>query len=217
MSDTLYCTVFSCCCFFLLEFNIDELFRNPVTVGSVIDLNDLFQIEMGSSGELTLVDYPSGESVIEPHSCSELLVHSVTVQQYCSEAEACNVLGSNVGLSNVTDGCVESSREGYANSLDVIEMSRDALMGKCKNPDMSVVEKILEDDGGSCLRMCCGKVEAPSLESGGLYSGENLQDEANCDMPLEFITANDLHNPCVQQGDQKDDESNTYSFLKEMH
>ncbi|KAK7275604.1 hypothetical protein RIF29_16723 [Crotalaria pallida] len=160
---------------------------------------------MGSRRELTVVDCHCGKSGIEPHSCSELLAQTVSVRQSSSEAEAGNVLGSDVeSVANVIDGCVESSR------YDVMDMCKDGLIGGCDLPNVSVLEKILEDDVEDCLRMCCGDLEFSSVGSGGLCSDENVQDEGNCDIPSEFIAVDGLRNPRVQLGGPKDVESNIF-------
>ncbi|KAK7275606.1 hypothetical protein RIF29_16725 [Crotalaria pallida] len=159
---------------------------------------------MGSCRELTMVDCHSDESGLEPHSGSELLVQTVGVRQSSSEAETGNVLGSDVeSVAIVIYGCVESSR------YDVMEMCRDGLIGGCELPDISILEKILEDEVRDCLRMCCGDLEFSSVGSGGLCSNENVQDEGNCDIPLEFIV-DGLQNPRVQLGEPKDVNSNIF-------
>ncbi|KAK7282685.1 hypothetical protein RIF29_11658 [Crotalaria pallida] len=163
---------------------------------------------MGSCGNSDIVDDLSGGSVTEQHSCSELPVQSA--QQSCSE-EAYDGLDTKVEVSGMIDGCMDLAEEGHVESaslVDVTEGSGDALVSECKNVDISIVEKVSEDDCQNQSGTCSGNVEVSGLISSGLCSEGKFQHEVNLDIPLESITVIGLQEHCVQQGEHEDDKSN---------
>ncbi|XP_019463712.1 PREDICTED: histone-lysine N-methyltransferase ASHH2-like isoform X2 [Lupinus angustifolius] len=160
---------------------------------------------MGSCGNSAMDDDLVGGSVIEQNLCSELPVQCVPEQQSASK-EACDVLDSNVDLSGI-----DSAGEGHVESasfVNVSEGSRGALVSECRNADMVLLENTSEDDCQNQFGTYCDDVEVSGLNSGGLCSEGDFQNEGNLDIPPKFVTVIGLREDCVQQGEHKDDKSN---------
>jgi len=125
---------------------------------------------MGSCGGPAIVGDPSGLSVMEQPSSSELPAELDSVQETCLE-EDCN--GAVVG----------SVEEGH------VGCSASFVENEGENDDTSQFEKIDEDGCRNSLGVSSEDIEVIDLKSGGLCSVGNLQDEGNIDLPLESVTS----------------------------
>ncbi|KAE9587204.1 putative histone-lysine N-methyltransferase chromatin remodeling SET family [Lupinus albus] len=125
-----------------------------------------------------------------------------------------NELGSNVHVSGLMNGCMDSDGEGhveFSSFVNVAEESRNALpalVSECKNADMLLLENTSEDDCQNQSQMCCENVEVSGLNSGWLCSEGNFKDEGNLDIPSESVTVSGSQEHFVQQDEHKDDKSN---------